>query len=91
MGETPGYFIDAQAAEAILHKLSHLLNFEINAFIYDEEIISSVIDYFLEYNRSDKIVSLTEGMKKDIEISLKNLQTEYIDLYQMHNVKYEGI
>ena len=30
MGETPGYFIDAQAAEAILHKLSHLLNFEIN-------------------------------------------------------------
>lgn len=28
-----------------------------------------------------------DGMKKDIEISLKNLQTEYIDLYQMHNVK----
>ena len=26
-------------------------------------------------------------MKKDIEISLKNLQTDYIDLYQMHNVK----
>lgn len=28
-----------------------------------------------------------EGMKKDIETSLKNLQTDYIDLYQMHNVK----
>lgn len=28
-----------------------------------------------------------ESMKKDIEISLKNLQTDYIDLYQMHNVK----
>ena len=26
-------------------------------------------------------------MKRDIEISLKNLQTDYIDLYQMHNVK----
>ena len=27
-----------------------------------------------------------ESMKKDIEISLKNLQTEYIDLYQIHNI-----
>ncbi|MGL6105168.1 aldo/keto reductase [Romboutsia sp.] len=30
-----------------------------------------------------------EGMKKDIEISLKNLNTDYIDLYQLHNVKVE--
>ena len=30
MGETPGYFIDAESAEAILNKLSYLLNFEIN-------------------------------------------------------------
>lgn len=27
-----------------------------------------------------------EEMKKDIEISLKNLQTDYIDIYQLHNV-----
>lgn len=27
-----------------------------------------------------------EEMKKDIDISLKNLQTDYIDLYQCHNV-----
>ena len=26
-----------------------------------------------------------EGMAKDIEISLKNLQTNYIDIYQIHN------
>lgn len=26
-----------------------------------------------------------EAMEKDIEISLKNLQTDYIDLYQVHN------
>ncbi len=30
MGETPGYFIDAESAEGILNKLSFLLNFEIN-------------------------------------------------------------
>ncbi len=30
MGETPGYFIDAESAEAILEKLALLLNFEIN-------------------------------------------------------------
>ena len=28
-----------------------------------------------------------ESMKRDIEISLKNIQTDYLDLYQMHNVK----
>ncbi len=28
-----------------------------------------------------------ESMKRDIEISLKNLKTDYIDLYQIHNIK----
>jgi uncharacterized protein (TIGR00162 family) len=36
MGETPGYFIDAEAAEALLKKLSLLLNFEINIDKLDE-------------------------------------------------------
>ena len=36
MGETPGYFIDAEAAEAILNKLCSLLNFEINTEKLDE-------------------------------------------------------
>ncbi|MBE6508903.1 MAG: proteasome assembly chaperone family protein [Methanobrevibacter sp.] len=36
MGETPGYFIDAESAEAILKKLSLLLNFEINIDKLDE-------------------------------------------------------
>ncbi|HSQ88942.1 aldo/keto reductase [Romboutsia sp.] len=30
-----------------------------------------------------------EGMKKDIEISLDNLKTDYIDIYQLHNIKSE--
>lgn len=36
MGETPGYFIDAEAAEAILGKLANLLNIEINTDKLDE-------------------------------------------------------
>ena len=36
MGETPGYFIDAESAEAILKKLSLLINFEINTDKLDE-------------------------------------------------------
>ena len=36
MGETPGYFIDAESAEAILKKLSLLLNFEVNTDKLDE-------------------------------------------------------
>ncbi len=31
------------------------------------------------------------GMKKDVEISLQNLKTNYIDLYQLHNVKVEEL
>ena len=36
MGETPGYFIDAEAAEAVIKKLEYLLNFEINIEKLDE-------------------------------------------------------
>lgn len=44
----------------------------------------------------DKVILATKSMArtkdkmaKDIEISLKNMQTDYIDLYQLHNVKTE--
>ena len=36
MGETPGYFIDAESAEELLIKLSMLLNFEVNTDKLDE-------------------------------------------------------
>ncbi len=47
--------------------------------------------------RHDKFVLATksmsrdyESMKKDIEISLGNLRTDYIDLYQIHNIKTDA-
>lgn len=53
------------------------------------------IGYALEDIR-DKVIIATksmardkESMKKDIEISLNNLKTDYIDLYQLHNIKDE--
>jgi predicted aldo/keto reductase-like oxidoreductase len=33
--------------------------------------------------------STTEGIKKEFSISLKNLRTNYIDVYQLHNVSNE--
>jgi len=44
----------------------------------------------------DKVVLATksmartkEAMTKDIDLSLKNLQTDYIDLYQCHNIRFD--
>lgn len=52
-----------------------------------------LLGYGLQNNR-DKFVVATksmsrtyEGMAEDVEISLKNLQTQYIDLYQIHNAQ----
>lgn len=58
-------------------------------YTVSEEYIGSAIE-----GRRDKFYIATksmsrnyEDMKKDIEISLKNLKTDYIDLYQIHNLK----
>lgn len=47
-------------------------------------------------DRRDKVILATKSMARnekdiqnDIEISLRNFQTDYIDLYQLHNVKTE--
>jgi predicted aldo/keto reductase-like oxidoreductase len=58
-------------------------------YTVSEEYIGSAL-----YGRRDKWIIATksmartkEAMEKDIEISLKNLKTDFIDLYQIHNVK----
>ena len=45
--------------------------------------LSGVRDNFVIATKS--MARTSEGMKNDIEASLKNLRTDYIDLYQVHN------
>ncbi len=59
------------------------------------------IGYALEGRRKNWIIATKsmcrdfDSMEKDIQISLNNLRTDYIDLYQVHNIKdmqqYEAI
>lgn len=55
MGETPGYFIDAEAAESILNKLSLLLNIEINTDKLDERA-----------EETRKMISKAQQMEQDM-------------------------
>lgn len=77
--------------------IGELINNNINfidtarAYTISEEYIGNAIE-----GRREKFFIATKSMsrdyksmKEDIEISLKNLKTDYIDLYQLHNVKLE--
>lgn len=60
MGQTPGYFIDAQSAEAILNKLAVLLNFEIDTVNWKKEL-KKLKKCWLKLNKWNK-TSLTKLM-----------------------------
>ena len=67
MGETPGYFIDAESAEAILQKMSVLLNIEINTEKLDE--------------RAEETRKMLEKAQKiEQEINNKNMNQDMDDL-----------
>ena len=61
-------------------------------YTVSEEYLGEVLE-----GRRDKFILATktmardyEGMKADIEKSLKNLRTDYIELYQIHNIKTDA-
>lgn len=56
---------------------------------YLGEALEGIRDKFIIATKS--MARDKEGMAKDIEISLKNLRTDYIDLYQMHNIPASDI
>jgi len=62
------------------------------AYTVSEEYLGQALE-----GRRDRFVIATksmardyEGMKADVEKSLKNLRTDYIDLYQIHNIKNDA-
>ena len=63
------------------------------AYTNSEELLGQALE-----GRREKFILATkamsrdkEGMEKDIETSLKNLRTDYIDLYQMHNITVQQL
>ena len=90
LGGIPIQRIDAEAAKKLLDAVEAAgINYIDSARGYSvsEELIGQAIE-----GRREKFVLATktmsrdrEGMARDIETSLKNFRTDYIDLYQVHN------
>lgn len=61
------------------------------AYTISEEYIGNAIEGKREkfFIATKSMARDYESMKQDIEISLKNLKTDYIDLHQIHNLKPE--
>lgn len=95
-GGIPVQRVDKENAAILIEELNKQgINFIDTARGYT--ISEELIGYGLEKVGRDKFVLATksmardyQGMKNDIKISLKNLRTEYIDLYQLHNVRTEA-
>ena len=90
LGGIPIQRIDAEGTKQLVHQLLDAgVNYIDTARGYT--VSEQYLGYALEGLR-DKFVLATksmartkEAMAKDIDISLGNLKTDYIDLYQVHN------
>lgn len=90
-GGIPIQHLDQESSNKLIERLLELgINFIDTARGYT--VSESLIGAALEGKREKVFIatkSMTrekEALKKDIEISLTNLKTDYIDLYQFHNV-----
>jgi len=89
-GGIPIQKIDAEGAKKLMQSLvEHGINYIDTARGYT--VSEEYLGYALEGIR-DKFVLATksmardkDGMAKDVDTSLRNLRTDYIDLYQFHN------
>ena len=89
-GGIPIQRIDAEGTKALMHKLlENGVNYIDTArgYTVSEEYLGVGLEGIREhFVLATKSMSRTaEAMARDIDISLKNLRTDYIDLYQIHN------
>ena len=89
-GGIPIQRIDAEGTKTLIHQLKDAgVNYIDTArgYTVSEEYLGSALEGIREdFVLATKSMSRTrEAMAKDIETSLKNLRTDHIDLYQIHN------
>jgi predicted aldo/keto reductase-like oxidoreductase len=89
-GGIPIQRIDAQDARELMHQVMEAgINYIDSArgYTVSEEYIGYAIegirDHFILATKS--MARDKESMARDVDISLKNFRTDYIDLYQIHN------
>ena len=95
-GGIPIQRIDAEGTKELMHRLRDAgVNFIDTARGYT--VSEEYLGYALEGIRQDFVIATKsmartkEAMAADIDISLKNLRTDYIDLYQIHNATPEQL
>ncbi len=95
-GGIPIQRIDAEGTKVLMHKMKEAgINYIDTARGYT--VSEEYLGYALEGIREHFVIATKsmartkEAMAADIEISLKNLRTDYIDLYQVHNPSPEQL
>ena len=95
-GGIPIQRIDAEGTKELMHRMKDAgINFIDTARGYT--VSEEYLGYALEGIREHFVIATKsmartkEAMAKDIEISLANLRTDYIDLYQVHNATPEQV
>lgn len=89
-GGIPIQRIDAEGTRVLMHKMKDMgINYIDSARGYT--VSEEYLGYALEGIREHFILATKsmardkEGFARDIDVSLKNFRTDYIDLYQFHN------
>ena len=95
-GGIPIQRIDAEGTKPLMHRMLDAgINFIDTARGYT--VSEEYLGYALEGIRDQFVIATKsmartkEAMARDIDISLKNLRTDYIDLYQVHNATPEQV
>ncbi len=95
-GGIPIQRIDAEGTKVLMHQLLEAgVNFLDTARAYT--VSEEYLGYALEGIREDFVLATKsmartrEAMAADIDLSLKNLRTDHIDLYQVHNATPEQL